>query len=53
MKIVEVDMIGKFKIKYFILVCAVSFISIGVYSNEYKTVLGKAIKICLECIGIG
>lgn len=29
------------------------FILFGVYRSEVDTVLSKAIKICLECVGIG
>ena len=32
---------------------AVSFICLGAYRGEIQTVLGKAIRLCLECVGIG
>lgn len=32
---------------------SVLFIVLGVTGNEQTTVLQKAVKICLECIGIG
>lgn len=35
------------------LVAALAFIAIGVLNGEYQEVLGKAVRICLECIGIG
>ncbi|MCY6355688.1 CD1871A family CXXC motif-containing protein [Clostridium sp. ZS2-4] len=40
-------------LKYGILLMSVSFIAAGVYRNEVRVVLKKAINICLECIGIG
>lgn len=36
-----------------IFVCSLLFIIIGVIQNEHLIVLEKAVKICLECIGIG
>ena len=36
-----------------LLAAALAFISIGVVNGEYQEVLGKAVRICLECIGIG
>lgn len=35
------------------LIAAVACISIGVFRNESAVVLRKAIRICLECIGVG
>jgi hypothetical protein len=35
------------------LAAALAFIAIGVLNDEYQEVLGKAVRICLECIGIG
>lgn len=35
------------------LVIAVVFILYGIFRSEVGTVLLKAVKICLECIGIG
>ncbi|WP_334293993.1 CD1871A family CXXC motif-containing protein [Anaerosacchariphilus polymeriproducens] len=32
---------------------AVAFICLGVYRGESYTVLSKAIKLCMECVGIG
>ena len=31
----------------------VAFMAFGIYRGEMATVLAKAIRICLECIGIG
>ncbi|MDD6920411.1 MAG: CD1871A family CXXC motif-containing protein [Eubacteriales bacterium] len=38
---------------YLVLGVAVAFISYGIFRGETLTVLAKAIKICLECVGIG
>jgi hypothetical protein len=31
----------------------VAFMAFGIYRGEMATVLAKAVRICLECIGIG
>ena len=36
-----------------VLVIAVAFICIGLASGEADVVLRKAMRICLECIGVG
>lgn len=36
-----------------LLAAGAAFILIGVLREEHLTVLSKAIRICLECIGIG
>ncbi|MGI5948887.1 MAG: CD1871A family CXXC motif-containing protein [Peptoniphilus sp.] len=38
---------------YFLLALSIIFISFGSYRGEVQTVIAKAIRICLECIGIG
>ena len=41
------------KYKYVILAVAVVLIAAGVMMEETQVVLQKAVRICLECIGIG
>lgn len=36
-----------------LLAAALLFIGIGATRGEYRDVMQKAVKICLECIGIG
>ncbi len=36
-----------------LLLCGVLLIGLGIFRGEPLTVLEKATKICLECIGIG
>ena len=40
-------------LRAFLLVAAVVMIIVGVANGEARTVLQKAVNICLECIGIG
>jgi len=42
------------KISSVLLLClSVSMIGVGIYQNQPDSVLSKAIRICLECVGIG
>ena len=36
-----------------VLLCAAAFIIVGLLGQEQLLVLQKAVRICLECIGIG
>ncbi|WP_435529938.1 CD1871A family CXXC motif-containing protein [Peptoniphilus olsenii] len=38
---------------YIFLFLSILFISYGSYRGESQSVISKAIRICLECIGIG
>ncbi|WP_291582883.1 CD1871A family CXXC motif-containing protein [Clostridium sp. UBA6640] len=40
-------------LKYGILIGSICLIVVGSIRGEHRTVLKKAINICLECIGIG
>lgn len=42
-----------FLIRWGILLVSILFLVIGIEKQEYLEVLQKAVKICLECIGIG
>ena len=41
------------KFKYIILILAIISCFIGIHAGEMEVVLKKAVKICLECCGIG
>lgn len=41
------------KVRIFLLLLSAVFMLIGYWRGEAKTVLVKAVNICLECIGIG
>lgn len=40
-------------IRILILITCISMIVAGIISGEVNVVLNKAVRICLECIGIG
>mgnify|MGYP004658255487 FL=1 len=39
--------------QFVLLLMGVTMVSYGAIRGEAATVLGKAIKLCLECVGIG
>lgn len=39
-------------LRWAVLVCAVAFIVIGIVGQEHLEVLDKAVRVCLQCIGI-
>ncbi|MCR5503261.1 MAG: hypothetical protein K6F53_09645 [Lachnospiraceae bacterium] len=36
-----------------LLILSVAMIAAGLYRNDFREVLSKAVMICMECIGIG
>ena len=36
-----------------LIVCAAALIVVGIYMHQPESVLHKAIRICMECIGLG
>lgn len=40
-------------IRYSLLVAAIGLLMVGCIRAEYLEVMQKAVKVCLECIGIG
>ncbi len=47
------DQIKKLILRILILCTGLSFVIVGLFSDGFKDVMAKAIRICLECIGIG
>ncbi len=46
-------MAGKKYVSIAVIVIAVVMVVLGIFRNEITDVFNKAIRICLECIGIG
>ena len=44
---------GIVAVRWTVAVLGVAFVVIGVARGEYLDVLSKAVRVCLECIGIG
>lgn len=42
-----------FTVQIMLIAIAIIFVCTGVYRGEVETVLTKAIRLCLECVGIG
>lgn len=42
-----------FAMQITLLAIAVIFVCVGAYRGEVETVFTKAIRLCLECVGIG
>lgn len=53
------DLINKYPTQFriatqaFLIVLAIVFICVGASRGEVESVFGKAIRLCLECVGIG
>ena len=45
--------VGKSAVQITLLVCGIAMLCFGAWRGEAETVLGKAIRLCLECVGIG
>ena len=43
----------KFAAQLMLIVTATTFVCLGAYRGEVETVFAKAIRLCLECVGIG
>ncbi len=43
----------KFAAQLVLIATAIAFVCFGAYRGEAETVLAKAIRLCLECVGIG
>lgn len=41
------------KFALLILLCAAILLGIGLYKGQAKSVLNKAARICMECVGLG
>lgn len=41
------------EIQIFLLAVGLVFFLVGIFRGEAATVLNKAIKLCMECVGIG
>lgn len=46
-------MLKKNKTQLFLIVIAIVFIGYGAYRGEVDSVFTKAVRLCLECVGIG
>lgn len=42
-----------FVLRVFFLLLSLAFLAYGIYRGELKVLFNKAVRICLECIGIG
>ena len=43
----------KYAAQLMLIVTATAFVCLGAYRGEVETVFAKAIRLCLECVGIG
>lgn len=43
----------RFTLQLLLIAVSIAFVYLGVYRGEVETVFTKAIRLCLECVGIG
>ena len=52
-RVMELSHVKKTAAQALLLVVGIAMLCFGVWRSEAATVLSKAIKLCLECVGIG
>ena len=52
-RVMEMSYVKKTVVQALLLVVGIAMLCFGVWRGEAATVLSKAIKLCLECVGIG
>ena len=52
-RVMELSHVKKAAAQAVLLVVGIAMLCLGVWRGETATVLSKAIKLCLECVGIG
>ena len=52
-RVMELSYVKKAAAQAVLLVVGIAMLCFGVWRGEAATVLSKAIKLCLECVGIG
>ena len=52
-RVMELSHVKKSAAQALLLVVGIAMLCFGVWRGEAATVLSKAIKLCLECVGIG
>ena len=52
-RVMKMSYVKKTVVQALLLVVGIAMLCFGVWRGEAATVLSKAIKLCLECVGIG